>query len=34
MTTSLKRGDLVKFLQSTGHEPRIERISARPAEAT
>jgi Ala-tRNA(Pro) deacylase len=34
MTTSLKRGDLIKFLQSTGHEPRIERISARPAEAT
>jgi Ala-tRNA(Pro) deacylase len=34
MTTSLKRGDLVKFLQSTGHEPRIDRISARPAEAT
>ena len=34
MTTSLKRDDLVKFLQSTGHEPRIERISARPAEAT
>ena len=34
MTTSLKRADLVKFLQSTGHEPRIERISARPAAAT
>ena len=34
MTTSLKRGDLVKFLQSTGHEPRIERISARLADAT
>jgi Ala-tRNA(Pro) deacylase len=34
MTTSLKRGYLIKFLQSTGHEPRIERISARPAEAT
>jgi Ala-tRNA(Pro) deacylase len=34
MTTSLRRGDLVKFLQSTGHEPRIERVSARPAEAT
>jgi len=28
MTTSLKRDDLVKFLKSTGHEPRIERISA------
>jgi Ala-tRNA(Pro) deacylase len=34
MTTSIKRGDLVKFLQSTGHEPRIERVSVRPAEAT
>jgi Ala-tRNA(Pro) deacylase len=32
MTTSIKRGDLVKFLQSTGHEPRIERISAPPAD--
>jgi Ala-tRNA(Pro) deacylase len=31
MTTSLKRADLVKFLQSTGHEPRIERISGRKA---
>src|SRR5581483_10916605 len=27
MTTSLKRDDLVKFLESTGHMPRIERIS-------
>ena len=33
MTTSLGRDDLVKFLQSTGHEPRIERISRRPAGA-
>ena len=31
MTTSIKRDDLVKFLKSTGHEPRIERISGRPA---
>jgi Ala-tRNA(Pro) deacylase len=27
MTTSLSRDDLLKFLRSTGHEPRIERIS-------
>jgi Ala-tRNA(Pro) deacylase len=27
MTTSIKRDDLVKFLKSTGHEPRIERVS-------
>jgi Ala-tRNA(Pro) deacylase len=27
MTTSIKRDDLVKFLQSTGHLPRIERVS-------
>jgi Ala-tRNA(Pro) deacylase len=27
MTTSLSREDLVKFLESTGHPPRIERIS-------
>ena len=30
MTTSIARGDLVKFLESTGHIPRIERVSARP----
>jgi Ala-tRNA(Pro) deacylase len=29
MTTSIKRDDLVKFLKSTGHEPRIERLSRR-----
>jgi Ala-tRNA(Pro) deacylase len=29
MTTSIKRDDLVKFLKSTGHEPRIERLSGR-----
>jgi Ala-tRNA(Pro) deacylase len=27
MTTSVKRDDLVNFLKSTGHEPRIERVS-------
>lgn len=27
MTTSIGRDDLVKFLQSTGHIPRIERVS-------
>jgi Ala-tRNA(Pro) deacylase len=31
MTTSIKRDDLVKFLESTGHPPRIERVSVRPA---
>jgi Ala-tRNA(Pro) deacylase len=31
MTTSIARDDLVKFLESTGHQPRIERLSdARP----
>jgi len=29
MTTSIKRDDLVKFLESTGHTPRIERLSGR-----
>jgi Ala-tRNA(Pro) deacylase len=29
MTTSIKREDLVKFLESTGHLPRIERVSGR-----
>ena len=29
MTTSIARDDLVKFLQSTGHIPRIERVSGR-----
>ncbi len=32
MTTAIARGDLVKFLGSTGHEPRIERVSGRPPE--
>jgi Ala-tRNA(Pro) deacylase len=27
MTTSIRREDLVKFLESTGHVPRIERLS-------
>jgi Ala-tRNA(Pro) deacylase len=29
MTTSIAREDLVKFLESTGHVPRIERVSGR-----
>jgi len=29
MTTSIQREDLVKFLESTGHMPRIERLSSR-----
>ena len=33
MTTSIARDDLVKFLESTGHPPRIERLSGLPAEA-
>ena len=31
MTTSIARDDLIRFLRSTGHEPRIELVSA-PAE--
>lgn len=27
MTTSIASEDLVRFLESTGHEPRIERVS-------
>jgi Ala-tRNA(Pro) deacylase len=34
MTTSIGRDDLVKFLKSTGHEPRIERVSGPSAEAS
>jgi len=30
MTTSIARDDLVKFLQATGHMPRIERVSGPP----
>ena len=33
MTTSIVRDDLVKFLESTGHPPRIERVSGPPVEA-
>ncbi len=33
MTTSIARDDLVKFLESTGHLPRIERLSARASDA-
>ena len=33
MTTSIARGDLVKFLKSTGHLPRIERVSGHSAAA-
>lgn len=32
MTTAIRRDDLVKFLRSTGHEPRIEKVSG-PAAA-
>jgi Ala-tRNA(Pro) deacylase len=33
MTTSIKRNDLVKFLESTGHPPRIEQVSGVNPEA-
>lgn len=33
MTTSLRRDDLVKFLEATGHSPRITRVSGVSAEA-
>lgn len=33
MTTSIKRDGLVKFLDSTGHPPRIERVSGAVPEA-
>jgi Ala-tRNA(Pro) deacylase len=33
MTTSIKSGDLVKFLEATGHVPRIERVSGRAGDA-
>ena len=32
MTTSIARDDLVKFLESTGHLPRIERVSGPSAD--
>ncbi len=34
MTTSIASGDLVKFLESTGHLPRIERVSGLPPGAS
>jgi Ala-tRNA(Pro) deacylase len=33
MTTSIARGDLVKFLESIGHRPRIEHVSGRVPDA-
>jgi Ala-tRNA(Pro) deacylase len=33
MTTSIARDDLVRFLEATGHKPRIERVSGLPATA-
>ena len=33
MTTSIGRDDLVRFLDWTGHPPRIERVSGTPPEA-
>ncbi len=33
MTTAIARDDLVKFLEATGHNPRIERVSARLPQA-
>jgi Ala-tRNA(Pro) deacylase len=33
MTTNLRREDLVKFLEATGHSPRIMRVSGVSAEA-
>jgi Ala-tRNA(Pro) deacylase len=34
MTTSIARGDLVKFLESTSHVPRIERVAGRRPDAS
>ena len=34
MTTSIRRDDLVAFLRTTGHEPRILAVSGDPAPAT
>jgi Ala-tRNA(Pro) deacylase len=33
MTTSIARDDLVKFLEATGHRPRIEAVAEPPASA-
>ena len=30
MTTAVARGDLLRFLEATGHPPRIERVSGSP----
>jgi Ala-tRNA(Pro) deacylase len=30
MTTAISRDDLVKFLEATGHPPRIEKVSGPP----
>ncbi len=32
MTTSIARDDLIKFLEATGHRPRIETVSGPSAE--
>ncbi len=34
MTTAISRDDLVKFLEATGHPPRVERVSGPPPEET
>jgi Ala-tRNA(Pro) deacylase len=34
MTTSIARDDLIRFLDATGHKPRIERVSGLPAVAS
>jgi Ala-tRNA(Pro) deacylase len=33
MTTAIARGDLVRFLEWTGHQPRVERVSGTAAAA-
>ncbi len=33
MTTAISREDLVKFLEATGHPPRVERVSGLPPES-
>ena len=30
MTTAIARDDLFKFIEATGHKPRVERVSGRP----
>jgi Ala-tRNA(Pro) deacylase len=34
MTTSITRADLVKFLEATGHQPRVEAVSGTEPQAT